>query len=69
VIATGTSASAPHVSGLAAYLFSEFGTQQNASQIITQIQQGADDIGKPGADPLFGKGRINVITSLTSKQQ
>ena len=66
VIATGTSASAPHVSGLAAYLFSVLGTQQNASQVITQIQQGADDIGKPGTDPLFGKGRINVFNTVVT---
>jgi lantibiotic leader peptide-processing serine protease len=60
----GTSQAAPHVSGLGAYLDSQYGGDLNASQLITRIQQGADDIGKPGTDPFFGKGRINVLTTL-----
>ncbi len=61
----GTSQAAPHVSGLAAYLDSQFGGTAKPSQLLTRIQQGADDIGKPGTDPFFGKGRINVLTTLT----
>ena len=64
IIATGTSASAPHVSGLGALLNSQFGGQLNAAQMITTIQQNADDLGKPGADPFFGKGRINVFNTV-----
>jgi subtilisin family serine protease len=64
IIAAGTSASAPHVSGLGAYLDSQYGGLLDASQLITLIQQNADDIGKPGADPFFGKGRINVLNTL-----
>lgn len=60
----GTSQATPHVSGLGALLDSQYGGGLNASQLITRIQQGADDIGKPGADPYFGKGRINVLTTL-----
>jgi lantibiotic leader peptide-processing serine protease len=61
----GTSQAAPHVSGLGALLDSQYGGELNASQLITRIQQGADDIGKPGTDPFFGKGRINVFTTLS----
>jgi subtilisin family serine protease len=64
VIAIGTSASAPHVSGLAAFLDSQYGGTLDASQMLTLIQQQADDIGKPGTDPFFGKGRINVVNTL-----
>jgi lantibiotic leader peptide-processing serine protease len=60
----GTSQATPHVSGLGAYLDSQYGGEANASQLITRIQQGADDIGKPGTDPFFGKGRINVFKTL-----
>lgn len=65
-IGTGTSFSAPHVAGLAALLDSQFGGQLSASQMITLIQQNADDIGKPGADPFFGKGRINVVRTVNT---
>ncbi len=64
----GTSQAAPHVSGLAALLDSQFGGQLNPSQLITLIQQNADDLGKPGADPFFGKGRINVFNTVNTTQ-
>jgi lantibiotic leader peptide-processing serine protease len=66
IYVAGTSQAAPHVSGLAALLDSQFGGQLNPSQMITLIQQNADDLGKPGADPFFGKGRINVFTTVNS---
>ena len=60
--AVGTSAAAPHVSGLAALLVEDLG--RNPGQIRTTLQQTADDLGKPGADPHYGKGRINVPRAL-----
>lgn len=68
LFAFGTSAAAPHASGLAAYLDSHFGGALSPSQLIALISQYADDLGKPGADPFFGMGRINVIRSLTAPQ-
>ncbi len=62
--AEGTSVSAPHVAGLGALLDSQVGGALNGSQIITAIQQAADDLGKPGADPFYGKGRINTCRTL-----
>lgn len=68
IIETGTSASAPHVSGLGAYIASQYAPGQlSASQLITLIQQTSDDIGKPGTDPFFGKGRINVFNAVTQQ--
>lgn len=60
--AVGTSAAAPHVSGLAALLVENLG--RRPGQIRTTLQQTADDLGKPGADPRYGKGRINVPRAL-----
>ena len=60
----GTSQATPHVAGLGAYLDSQFGGMLTASQMITSIQQHADDLGKPGVDPFYGKGRINVVATV-----
>jgi subtilisin family serine protease len=60
--ATGTSMASPHVAGLAALLVEHYG--RNPARIKAAIQQGADDLGQPGTDPFYGKGRINVPSSL-----
>jgi subtilisin family serine protease len=54
----GTSMAAPHVTGLAALIASEVG--RNPTAIADRIKATADDLGKPGTDPAYGKGRINV---------
>ncbi len=54
----GTSMAAPHVSAIAALISEEVGNKPG--QIRARLQQSADDLGKPGADPAYGKGRINV---------
>ena len=59
----GTSQAAPHVAGLAALLVSVKGHGQ--PQVIKHIiEQSADDLGQPGTDPFFGRGRINVKKAL-----
>lgn len=60
---SGTSQAAPHVSGIAALLRAR-GYQQ-ASQIITTIQQTSDDLGKPGTDQFYGAGRVNAFRAWT----
>ena len=60
--AAGTSQSAPHVSGLAALMVEDYG--KSPSRVKTRIQQSADDLGQPGTDPFYGKGRINVATAV-----
>ena len=60
----GTSMAAPHVSGLAALLDSQHGGALTGSELLTGIQQGADDLGKPGTDAFYGKGRMNTCRTL-----
>ena len=62
VWAAGTSMSAPHVAGLAALMVEDYG--KSPSRVKTKIQQSADDLGQPGTDPYYGKGRINVATAV-----
>lgn len=55
---SGTSMAAPHASATAALISEETGNRPGL--IGSRLQQSADDLGKPGADPFYGKGRINV---------
>lgn len=58
----GTSQAAPAVSGLAALLVEDYG--RNPAKIAAAIRKGADDLGQPGTDPYYGKGRINIPATL-----
>ena len=58
VTLSGTSMAAPHVTGLAALMVAQYG--KNPAKVRAAIQQSADDLGQPGTDPFYGKGRINV---------
>jgi subtilisin family serine protease len=64
VFAEGTSMASPHIAGLGALLDSQYAGALNGSQILTAIQQNADDLGKPGADAFYGKGRMNTCRTL-----
>jgi lantibiotic leader peptide-processing serine protease len=60
---TGTSFAAAVTSGLAALLVSRVG-HGRPDQIREIIQKSADDLGEPGTDPYYGKGRINVAAAM-----
>jgi hypothetical protein len=59
----GTSQASPHVAGLAALLVSVQGHGRPA-QIKNAILKSAIDLGQPGTDPFYGRGRIDVARAL-----
>jgi subtilisin family serine protease len=59
----GTSASTPHVSGVASLLKSANPFLTN-SDIIDILKESSDDLGEPGWDKYFGEGRVNAYTAL-----
>ena len=61
----GTSMAAPHVSGLAALIWSVNPTL-TASEVQDVLQTTADDLGVRGWDPDFGHGRINAWAALNA---
>ena len=48
---------------LAALLVAEMG-HNHPSAIKAAILNSADDLGQPGTDPFYGRGRINVAKAL-----
>jgi len=60
---TGTTFGAAATSGLAALLVSTMG-KGHPDQIRAAIEKSADDLGEPGTDPYYGKGRINVARAV-----
>lgn len=58
----GTSMASPHAAATAALISEDVGA--NPARIRAKLQGSADDLGAPGADPSYGKGRINVRKAL-----
>jgi thermitase len=56
---SGTSMATPHVSGVAALIWSRF-PDMTRDQVWAQLQYTADDLGAPGFDVYYGFGRVNA---------
>lgn len=63
VSASGTSSAAPHVSGLAALIWSVNPSLTNR-QVRKILEETVDDLGTPGKDPYYGTGRVNAYKAL-----
>lgn len=61
---SGTSYSAPALSGAAALLFQAF-PSLTATQIVDIIFRTADDAGAPGTDAIFGRGILNLTRAFS----
>ncbi|HYI11344.1 MAG TPA: S8 family serine peptidase [Thermoanaerobaculia bacterium] len=59
---SGTSMSAPHVTGAAALLWT-LAPGATSEQIRNALIQTAIDLGAPGADPQYGHGRMNIFAA------
>jgi subtilisin family serine protease len=56
---SGTSMATPHVSGVAALVWSHFPTK-SAFEIRTALESTADDLGTAGRDNSYGYGLVNA---------
>lgn len=67
----GTSMATPHAAGVAALIISQeyarTGVKPTPAQVVTKLQQSAEDIGKVGYDPLYGHGLANAYRALVGK--
>ena len=61
--AAGTSMAAPAVSGVAALIIGKNGPMK-PSHVETILRQSADDLGKPGNDDYYGRGRVNALRAV-----
>ena len=59
----GTSMAAPHIAGAAAVVLSKF-PQYTPDQVRMALRNSADDLGKPGVDPEYGAGRLNLARAV-----
>ncbi|MFA6955005.1 MAG: S8 family serine peptidase [Thermoanaerobaculia bacterium] len=59
---SGTSMSCPHVSGVAALIWS-LKPQASAAEVRDAILRSATDLGKPGWDEMYGFGEVNAFAA------
>jgi subtilisin family serine protease len=64
VFAAGTSMAAPHVSGEGAVIESELPGDQRGQRLTSCILRNADQVTGRRNDPVYGKGRINVLRGV-----
>jgi subtilisin family serine protease len=61
VFAAGTSMAAPHVAGEGAVIESELAGDQGGQRLTSCVLRNADPVTGRRYDPIYGKGRINVL--------
>jgi subtilisin family serine protease len=61
----GTSMAAPHATGVAALIIGKNGGSMKPAQVEAALKASADDLGKPGNDDYYGKGRVNAFRAVT----
>jgi lantibiotic leader peptide-processing serine protease len=61
--AAGTSMASPAVAGVAALVVGKYGPMHPA-QVEAILRQSADDLGQPGNDPFYGRGRVNALRAV-----
>jgi subtilisin family serine protease len=64
--ASGTSAAASMVSGTAALVLEKYAPMTPA-KLKKHLGKTADDLGTPGTDPYYGRGRINALKAVTDE--
>lgn len=62
--AAGTSMAAPAASAVAALIKQRF-PMISVSELKNRLARSADDLGKPGADPFYGRGFVNAYRAVT----
>ena len=54
----------PHAAGVAALIVGALGGDANPGRVENLLLGGADDLGSPGLDAIYGRGRLNAEESL-----
>ena len=64
----GTSMACPHAAGVAALIIGKNGGPMDPARVEAALRASADDLGKPGRDPLYGYGRVNAFKAVSVVQ-